>query len=176
MLTVGIVLSVTLAGFEALGVSAAMPRVASDLGGRRLYGIAIGAFMLGQLATIPVAGAMADRNRPRLAYALGLASFAGGLVLAAVAPSMVIVVVARTVAGLGAGALSAVNFATIGRAYPEAIRSRMFAVVSSAWVIPGAVGPAASGWVADHLGWRWVFAGLLPLFPVIGWFEEERRA
>jgi MFS family permease len=34
--------------------------------------------------------------------------------------------------------------------------------MSSAWVVPGLVGPALAGLVADHLGWRWVFLGLAP--------------
>ena len=62
-------------GFEALAVSAALPEVAEDLGGERLYGVVFGAFMLGQLTTIPAAGALADRNMARLVYTLGLASF-----------------------------------------------------------------------------------------------------
>ena len=44
----------------------------------------------------------------------------------------------------------------------------MFAVLSTAWVVPGLVGPALSGFIADDLGWRWVFLGLLPLVAVAG--------
>ena len=32
-----------------------------------------------------------------------------------------------------------------------------------AWVLPGLIGPAISGAVAEAFGWRWVFLGLLPL-------------
>jgi MFS family permease len=39
----------------------------------------------------------------------------------------------------------------------------MFATMSTAWVVPGLIGPALSAQVANHLGWRWVFLGLLPL-------------
>jgi hypothetical protein len=39
----------------------------------------------------------------------------------------------------------------------------MFAVLSTAWVLPGLIGPAISGAVASAFGWRWVFLGLLPL-------------
>ena len=38
----------------------------------------------------------------------------------------------------------------------------MLAMLSTAWVVPGLVGPAVSGFVADHLDWRWVFFGLIP--------------
>jgi MFS family permease len=44
----------------------------------------------------------------------------------------------------------------------------MFAVFSSAWVLPGIIGPAVSGAVSDHIGWRVVFLGLLPLVLLAG--------
>jgi MFS family permease len=42
----------------------------------------------------------------------------------------------------------------------------MFAIMSSAWLLPGVVGPALAGAVAEHLSWRLVFLGLLPLLPL----------
>jgi MFS family permease len=76
--------------------------------------------------------------------------------------------VARTVQGFGAGAIPAAAYVSIGRGYPERLRPRMFAILSTAWVVPGLIGPAAAGLVADRLGWRWVFLGLLPLVVAAG--------
>jgi MFS family permease len=44
----------------------------------------------------------------------------------------------------------------------------MFAIRSTAWVIPGLAGPALAAFVADHVGWRSVFLGLLPLVIIAG--------
>src|SRR5207247_10043841 len=44
----------------------------------------------------------------------------------------------------------------------------MFAILSTAWVVPGIAGPALAAFVADHIGWRSVFLGLLPLVIVAG--------
>jgi MFS family permease len=44
----------------------------------------------------------------------------------------------------------------------------MMAVLSTAWVVPGLVGPAISAAVASLVGWRWVFLGLLPVVAVTG--------
>ncbi len=44
----------------------------------------------------------------------------------------------------------------------------MFAVLSTAWVVPGLIGPAIAAVVATSVGWRWVFLGLLPLVVVAG--------
>ena len=42
----------------------------------------------------------------------------------------------------------------------------MFAVLSTAWVVPALAGPALAGFIADSFGWRWVFLGLVPLVAV----------
>ncbi|MER3485808.1 MAG: MFS transporter, partial [Chloroflexota bacterium] len=39
----------------------------------------------------------------------------------------------------------------------------MLALMSTAWVVPGLVGPGLAGIVADHVGWRWVFLAIIPL-------------
>ena len=45
------------------------------------------------------------------------------------------------------GAIPAIGYVCIGRAYPERMRSRMFAVLSTAWVVPGVVGPSVASLV-----------------------------
>jgi MFS family permease len=42
----------------------------------------------------------------------------------------------------------------------------MFATLSTAWVLPGVLGPAIAGIVGESIGWRFVFLGLLPLIAV----------
>jgi MFS family permease len=41
-------------------------------------------------------------------------------------------------------------------------------VLSTAWVVPGLIGPAIAALVAAAVGWRWVFLGLLPLVIAAG--------
>jgi MFS family permease len=69
---------------------------------------------------------------------------------------------------MGAGAVPAVAYASIGRSFTGVLRARMMAVLSTAWVAPGLAGPAISAEVARLFGWRWVFLGLLPLVAVTG--------
>jgi MFS family permease len=162
-LTVGLVLTITLVAFEALAVITILPAIKDDLQGIRLYGWATSAFQLGVMVGIVVAGGQADRRGPVPPFVAGIALFAAGLVVGGLAPTMLVLVLGRGLQGLGAGAVPAVAYAVIGRSYPEALRPRVFAVLSTAWVVPGLVGPAVSALVAERLGWRWVFLGLLPL-------------
>jgi MFS family permease len=79
-----------------------------------------------------------------------------------------VLVAGRVLQGLGAGAVPSVAYATIGRSLPETLRARMMAVLSTAWVAPGLIGPAISAEVARLFGWRWVFLGLLPVVAAAG--------
>jgi MFS family permease len=61
-----------------------------------------------------------------------------------------------------------VAYAAIGRCLPGPLQARMMAVLSTAWVVPGLVGPVLAAAVANLFGWRWVFLGLLPVVAVSG--------
>ena len=167
-LTVGLVLAVTFVAFEALAVATILPVVGRELGDLRLYGWVFSAFLLASLIGIVLAGTLADRmplGRPMLA---GLALFAVGLVIGGTAPDMLVLVAGRAVQGLGAGVVPAVAYVAISRCYAEQSRPRMFAVLSTAWVVPGLIGPGIAALVAAAVGWRWVFLGLLPLVIAAG--------
>ena len=167
-LTLGLVLTITLVGFEALAISTVMPIVARELGGLELYGWVFSAFFLGSLIGIVMVGGAIDRGGLAAPYAAGLVLFAIGLLGGGLAPSMPILVAARFIQGLGAGTIQPIAYVAIGRTLPESLRPRMFATLSTAWVLPGIVGPAIAGTVGDSIGWRFVFLGLLPLIAIAG--------
>lgn len=165
-LTIGLILTVTAAAFEALAVATTLPATTRDLGGLSLYGWVFSVFMLTNLIGITLAGAEADRRGPARPFVVAIALFTIGLALAGTAPSMAVLIFGRAVQGFGAGGISSVAYVAIARGYPESTRPRMLAIMASAWVVPGLVGPAVAGLVVDYVGWRWVFLGLLP-FPLI---------
>jgi MFS family permease len=165
-LTAGLVMTVTLVAFEALSVATILPVVSRHLGDVRLYGWVFSAFFLASLLGIVIGGAVADQRGVALPLLVGLVIFGAGLAIAGTAANMPILVAGRVVQGIGAGAVPAAAYAAIGRAYTRAVRPRMFAILATAWVVPGLIGPSVSAQVATHVGWRWVFLGLIPLVAV----------
>lgn len=150
-----------------MAVAAALPTAARDLHGVGAYGWAFTGFLVANVVGMVVAGQMSDSRGPRLPLMAGLVAFAAGLVLAGTAGWMAQLVAGRVVQGLGGGLLITATYVVIGEAYPEALRPKLFAAISSAWVVPSLVGPLVSGAITQHLSWRWVFLGLLP-FVLIG--------
>lgn len=172
-LTLGLILTITLVAAEALAVSTVMPIVARELGGLELYGWVFSAFFLGSLIGITIAGGLIDERGVLLPFVIGLCLFASGLLICGLAQSMPMVVAGRFIQGIGGGAVPPIAYVAIGRSLPENLRPAMFATLSGAWVVPGLIGPAIAGFVAETWHWRVVFLGLLPLIAVAGVMASE---
>jgi len=166
-LAIGMVVAITMNAFEAMAVATAMPAVAADLQGDALYGAAFSAYMLANLVAIVAAGEQADRRGPAVPFVGGIVVFAIGLVVAGVAPTMLVVVIGRALQGAGAGTLASVAYVAVTRAFAPERQPRMFALLAAAWVVPSLIAPAAAGLLSEQLTWRWVFLGLLPILPVL---------
>ena len=167
-LTVGLIATITLVALESLAIGTVLPLVGEELGQIELYGWVYSAFFLGSLLGIVVAGGALDRMALWKPFAVGLALFAIGLLIGGLAPSMLILVGARFIQGLGGGAVGPTAYVAIGRTLPERLQPRMFALLSTAWVVPGVVGPSIAAIVGEFTTWRLVFLGLIPFLAVAG--------
>ncbi|MDQ4127719.1 MAG: MFS transporter [Actinomycetota bacterium] len=167
-LTVGAVLAVSIVAFEALALTTVAPTIARSLGGLGLYAWIFSAFLLAQIVGAVAAGGQADRRGPAKPFLVSLALLGAGLLAGALSPNMLILILARALQGLGGGALVTCVYAIINTSYPDALRPRMLAAFSSAFVLPALVGPTVAGFVAEQFTWRAVFYGLLPLLLAVG--------
>jgi MFS family permease len=183
-LTAGILLAIAAFAGDGMGVVPALPTAVRDVGGMALFGWAFSAFMLAWIVGTIAGGLVADARGPRAPMAAGLLAFGAGLVLAAAARGMLQLLAGRALQGAGGGAMVAAAYVAMARGYPDHVRPRMMALSASTWVIPAVVGPALSGAVAQWVGWRWVFLGILPLLavtavvvlPPLGRFAVRRPA
>lgn len=166
-LLVGVVCLVTVVAFESTAIGTVMPIVEEDLGDLALYGWVFSAFYLGTLIGVVVGGRAVDRVRPIGPMMIGVALFVTGLVVGGFAPSMVVLVLGRLLQGLGAGVVPAVSYVCVGRGFPAEMRPKVFAIMSTAWVLPSLVSPLLAARIAESIGWRWVFLGLIPVTVVV---------
>ncbi|MEV0421214.1 MFS transporter [Streptosporangium canum] len=161
--TLGILLVVTLIAFEGMSIGAVMPAVSEDLDALDLYGMSFSAFLISGLFANVVAGLWSDRRGHALPFLLGVGLFVVGMAMAGAAGSKELFIVARAVQGLGGGAVIVAIYVMIARVYLPEVRPRVFAALSAAWVLPALVGPGLGGIIAETVGWRWVFYGIVPL-------------
>ena len=156
-LTIGAIALVALGAFEALAVATAMPTVAEALDGLSLYALAFGGALAASVVGMVASGRWADTRGPAAPLRQGIVWFAIGLLVAGLAPSMAWLLVGRILQGFGGGLMSVALYVVVGRKYPQSLRPRIFAAFAAAWVVPAVIGPAISGAIVEHLGWRWVF-------------------
>ncbi|MFB3739245.1 MAG: MFS transporter [Candidatus Velamenicoccus archaeovorus] len=165
-LTAGLLMLEMLVAVQILIVTTIMPAVRRDLGDVALYGWTFSASGLGQFAAIPIAGHALDRFGARKLLAVTLVVYGGGLVFAALAPSMLMLVFARLLQGVGGGAMYAVSLGTVAKTYPDDVRARVLALLAAMWILPGLVGPAIGALIASTVGWRWAFVVPIPILAV----------
>src|SRR5919198_288988 len=147
-LTAGLLLLEMLVAVQILVVATIMPAVRRDLGDLQLYGWTFSATGLGQFAAIPIAGRAFDRFGAPRVLGVTLFVFSAGLVFAAAAPSMLALIFARLLQGIGGGAMYAVSLSTVAKTYPSDIRARVLALL------------------AATVGWRYAFLVPIPLLSV----------
>ena len=167
LMAIGLVLGVTMVAFEITAVLTTLPTITDELHGDSLYGVALACYTLANLVALVVTGELTDRFGPARPYLASLAVFACGLVVAATAPNMAMVVFGRTLQGAGTGGLAPIAYVLVKKAFPTGRQPAMYAYLSAGWVLPSLIAPAIAGTITDQLGWRWVFWFLLPLIPVV---------
>ncbi len=151
---------IMLTAFEYLAVATAMPVVGRELDGYHLYGLAFSGGLAASVIATVVGGRWSDVRGPGAPLWTGLAGFMAGLVVAGAAPTMDVFLAGRFLQGLGGGLFGVAIYVVVARVYPAEMHPRVFSLLAAAWVLPSVVGPAITGFVTEHLGWRWVFLGV----------------
>jgi MFS family permease len=154
-------------------VNVALPSIQRGLGLSlaQLQWVVTG-YLLTFSALMLTGGRLADRYGARPVLLAGLALFTGASVPAATAPGAGVLLAARGLQGAGAALVLPAGLAVLASGTTARQRDAGAAVWMAALAAALATGPVAGGWLAQHLGWRWIFgvnipAGLAGL--ALGW-------
>jgi EmrB/QacA subfamily drug resistance transporter len=144
-----------------LGLHAIQADLAADLATLQwvidLYNLAYAIFILS-------GGVLADRYGRRRIFLLGTAIFALGSALCAVAWDAPALILGRFVTGVGAAFALPAALAILALAFPDAReRTRAIAIWGAMNGLAMAIGPTLGGLLVDALGWRSLFAVILPV-------------
>ncbi|MGI2295492.1 MFS transporter [Paenibacillus sp. GXUN7292] len=161
-LSIGIILAAMTIGFEGLAVTTVAPVIAGELQGLHLFGWIFSAYLLAQIIGTLVVGRQVDRKGPAILFSIAICLFAVGLIAAAVADNMYVLIAARALQGFGAGAMYTCIYTAISLSYPDELRAKILGALGTAYVLPSMLGPYVAGLIAEQWSWRFVFWGVLP--------------
>ncbi len=163
---VGVQLGMILSSLDATIVATALPTIGRDLGHESLRSWVITAYLLAQVATMPIYGKLGDLYGRKRIFLFALALFTLGSVCCGAAGSLGLLVVFRFVQGLGAGGLGVLAMAVLADVVPARQLGRWLGYQGALFAVASLVGPLAGGLFVDHLSWRWAFYVNVPLAAV----------
>lgn len=168
----GICLVIMLIALDQTVVGTALPRIVAELQGFALYPWTASAYLMTSAVMIPITGRLGDLYGRKYFVLVAILMFTVASVLCGAAASMLQLVLARGLQGIGGGMLVGVAFASVPDLFPDRLqRVRWQAMLSATFGISTALGPALGGWLTEHHGWRSVFYVNLPValvaFPVV---------
>jgi MFS transporter, DHA2 family, lincomycin resistance protein len=132
------------------------------------------AFMLTVAVVIPVTGWFLRRVTTRQAFVTAMSLFLTGTLVAALAPTFLLLVVGRVVQASGTAIMLPLLMTTLMSIVPEHDRGRVMGNVTLAISVAPALGPAVSGVVLQFASWRWLFGMVLPVAALITWISMRR--
>jgi DHA2 family multidrug resistance protein len=83
--------------------------------------------------------------------------FTAASVLCGMASSLGLLILARTLQGIGGGALQPISQAILLESFPPNKRGQAMAVFAMGVIVAPVLGPTLGGWITDNYSWRWIF-------------------
>lgn len=112
---------------------------------------------------IPLSSFLKKRFRMKQLFLFAVCTFIIATVLCMIAPSFLLLLIGRLLQGIGAGIALPLMFNIVLEQAPYDRMGFMMGIASLIAAIAPAVGPSFGGLVVNTLGWRMIFAFLLPL-------------
>ena len=164
MAMLGICFVTMLVALDQTVVGTALPTIVAELRGFDLYAWVATSYLLASVITVPIFGRLGDYYGRKPFVIASIVVFTVASALCGLANSMMFLVLARGLQGIGGGMLVGTAFACIADLFPDSVvRLRWQVMMSSAFGIANAVGPSLGGILTQYYGWRSVFYVNLPV-------------
>src|SRR5215470_16596508 len=154
---IGLQVGMMVSGLDGTIVATALPSILRDLGGVSGIAWVVTAYLLFQVATMPLYGKIGDIYGRKRVLLLALALFTFGSMACGVAQSMPELLAARAVQGLGGGGLPVLGMAIMGDLIPPRQLGRWLGYQGMLFAGAVIAGPLIGGLFVDHRSWRWAF-------------------
>jgi EmrB/QacA subfamily drug resistance transporter len=157
-----------MAFIDSTSTNLALPALQQDLGATAIdLQWVVQAYALFLSSLILVGGALGDHLGRRRVFASGIVLFTLASIWCGLAPSVMQLIVARAVQGIGAALLVPGSLAIISASFDEERRGQAIGTWSGFSALTTALGPVIGGWLVEHVSWRWVFFMNVPLAVIV---------
>jgi EmrB/QacA subfamily drug resistance transporter len=113
--------------------------------------------------SIPVLGKLSDRFGRKQTFMFGIAMFAVGSIIAALASSFALFLAGRAIQAIGTGGIFPITGAQIAVSYPPEKKGRMLGLIGMVFGLGTILGPIAGGFIIENLEWQWIFLVNVPI-------------
>ena len=158
----GLMLAMFLASLDQTIVATSLSTMAQDLNGWSLMSWVVSAYLVASTVTTPIYGRLSDLYGRRPILLVSIALFAVASVFCALSQTMLQLIGARILQGIGGGGLRSVSQAAVADVIPPRERGKYQGYFSSVMAISNLLGPVLGGFFADYLSWHWIFWINLP--------------
>lgn len=159
----GIILCILLAAIDQTVVVPAVPAIAADLNGFGHLSWIVTAYLVTSTALTPIYGKLSDLFGRRALLLPAIVIFLIASVFCAASQSLLQLILARALQGVGGAGLMAMAQAAIADVVAPRERGKYQAYMAGTWAVAAIAGPILGGYVTDHLSWRWIFWINLPI-------------
>jgi EmrB/QacA subfamily drug resistance transporter len=159
----GLALAMFLGALNQTIVATALPTIGRAFDDFENLSWVVIAYLLTSTLVAPLYGKLSDIYGRRGMMLVALGVFMAGSAASAAAPSMLMLILARGLQGVGGGGIVPLAQSIIADAVPPRERGYYQAYTGSVWIIAGAGGPILGGVIAEHLHWSMIFWLNVPL-------------
>ncbi|PHM38497.1 MFS transporter [Xenorhabdus innexi] len=148
-----------------------LPSAVKDIGGLNLYAWNTTLFVVASIIGSILSARLLNTSGARNAYLVAALVFFIGSLICTFAPTMEVMLIGRTVQGLGGGFLFALSYSMINLVFEQALWPKAMALISGTWGVATLIGPAIGGIFAEMNAWRYAFGMMLPVILLYALFS-----